>query len=102
MFDAQAKAAAAEGKYPPFPFRGLDGRDYSLPNPQTLTEAQGMMLAAGQVNELIKQIDEGAHEAILAMPMWLSSELATDWLAQAGDEGKEPSPSSETPNGEQP
>lgn len=98
-FDAQAKAAAAEGKYPPFTFRGLDGVEYSLPHPMTLTEHQGGMIASGAVNELIRQLDEKAFDAIQAMPMFISSELATAWLDEVGDEGKADSPSSETPTG---
>lgn len=100
-FDAQAKAAEAQasGKYPPFPFRGLDGADYSLPHPQTLTERQGAMLVSGEVLAVIKEIDEAAHDAIVDMPMFITSDLAESWLAQAGEEGKEPALSSETPTG---
>lgn len=101
MFDAQAKAAeaAAEKKYPPFQFRGMDGAEYQLPHPDTLTERQGGLLAEGKVLDVIKEIDEATHDAIVDMPVFITSELAQVWLSGAGEEGKELSPSSDSPSG---
>lgn len=104
MFDAQAKAAEAQQskKYPPFQFRGLDGAEYQLPHPDTLTERQGALLAEGKVLDVIREIDEATHDAIVDMPVFITSELAEVWLSGAGEEGKEPAPSSETPSGAAP
>lgn len=100
-FDAQAVAAAVEGKYAPFTFRGLDGVEYTLPHPQVLTERQGGMISAGLVKDVIREVDEAAFDAVEAMPMFVAAELATAWLEQLGDEGKAESPSSETPAGDE-
>ena len=101
VFDAQAKVAAAEGKYDPFTFRGLDGAEYTLPHPQTLTERHGGMIGAGGVKDVIRELDEKAFDAVEAMPMFVASELATAWLEALGDEGKADSPPSQTPGGDE-
>lgn len=99
MFDAQAEAKAAEGKYLPFTFRGLDGTEYSLPHPVTLTERQGGLIAAGEVKAVIREIDEKAFDAVEAMPIHISGKFATAWLELLEEQGKADSPSSEITDG---
>lgn len=103
MFDVQAEIAAAEGKYPPFTFRGLDGNEYSLPHAMTLTEHQGELIAAGELKAVMGEfLDEAGLAAVDAMPIFVATKFVEAWLSQAGDEGKEQSPSSETPSGDVP
>lgn len=98
MFDAQAALEEA-GDFAPFSFVGLDGENYTLPNPLTLTERQAARINRGEIKELVAEIAPEAWSAIEEMPIHVSQKLAEAWLEGAGESGKSPRPSRRTNGG---
>lgn len=112
VFDARVEAEAAKVAYPPYPFVGLDGEAYELPNPYLLTtaemkEALGIESAGDLENvnpiEVVEKLaGTGTWAAIEAMPASVQARLIEAWndhcQATIGDDesGKEPPQSSPT------
>jgi len=95
-FDALAAAEAGVGDYPAFDFIGLDGKTYSLPHPLTLTERQVSRIREGQFDVVLGEVSAEAADAIQNMPVFVSSQLAEEWMGSAGEAGKSPAPSRAT------
>jgi hypothetical protein len=101
-FDARVEAEKAAEDYAPFPFTGLDGKEYSLPHPLTLTTGQSEKLMKAQKKgddeamlALFDTLAPDALEAIRDMPSAVTAKLFEKWRAGLGDLGKsggEPSP----------
>ncbi|MEU2180115.1 hypothetical protein [Streptomyces thermolilacinus] len=91
-FDARKVIPSAR----PFPFVGLDGETYKLPNINTLTGEQSRRLKGGDESVLAEIADPDAYEAIEAMPLGVQAQLAHAWIEHGGQPGKAGSPSSRT------
>lgn len=96
-FDARIKAEELKNSVRSFYFLDLEGAQWELPNTQLLTGTQVTRLMGGDADELMKEINAGAYEAIQRMPMGVGEELAMAWIEHGGDTGKEDAESPETP-----
>ncbi|WP_171110637.1 MULTISPECIES: hypothetical protein [unclassified Streptomyces] len=93
VFDARKVVPSRE----PFPFIGMDGQRYELPNINTLTGEQMNRLQGGDESVMEEIADEDALDAIEAMPLAARMQLAQAWAVHGGRPGKAASPSSRTP-----
>lgn len=93
VFDA--RQAAEKASWDPFPFIGLDGETYQLPNVASMTGAQTTRFNAGDASVLEEVADPDSYAALMALPNGVAEQLATEWLSH-GRAGKGPSPSSAT------
>lgn len=100
VFDARAAAESAEAKYKPWPFVGLDGETYELPNMLMVDAGMQRQVQAGEItqDEFLEQVAPEAWKAIQAMPLGVQFELVREWQGQIAGEvdevGKELSPPS--------
>jgi hypothetical protein len=94
VFDARAAVAQAEVEYPPFPFIGLDGQTYHLPNPLMLHSGDQVAVLEAQANASPESAElalrtlfgEKAPEALAAMdamPSIVVARLMEAWNRQA-------------------
>lgn len=92
-FDAREAVAAAEQEYPAFPFIGLDGKDYELPNPYMIEPAkvrimldldEGSDLEGVDQMEIAKQLMPDAWEAMDKMPVLVQRQLVQEWQKHCG------------------
>lgn len=83
-----ARKLAAELPDEPFPFIGMDGETYQLPNAATLTGAQAHRMQAGDDDVLEEIADPDVYEALMAMPVKLSGPLAQAWIEHGRAAGK--------------
>jgi hypothetical protein len=99
VFDARAEATAAEEAYPPYPFIGMDGEVYHLPNPLMLRAGDQLAVIQAQaandpeaaelaLRALLAQETPEALEAMDAMPSVVVGKLMLAWRL-AGQEGVE-------------
>jgi hypothetical protein len=96
VFDAREAAQADE--YPPFVFTGLDGTEYELPHPNTLTTGQALQLQEAETEaEMFRLFESLAPEATAAikdMPTYVTEKLIVAWQEEAGETGKSRGPRS--------
>lgn len=96
-FDAREVAAAVdEATYPPFPFIGLDGQTYQLPNAMTMTERQASAVRNGDETAARALLGDEAWEALADLPLHVSQALGEAWFGEMGEAGKSPGPSRAT------
>lgn len=83
MFDAQQHAA--DLKLEPFPFRGMDGEIYELPNLKSLNINHADRVMAGDFFEVIDEagVDAAAIAQIRTMPVGILEPLIKAWIAAA-------------------
>jgi hypothetical protein len=93
VFDA--RQAAETASWEPFPFIGLDGETYQLPNVASMTGAQTTRFNAGDATVMEEIADPDAYAALMSLPNGVAEQLAKEWL-NYGRAGKEPSRSSAT------
>lgn len=94
VFDARKLAESAS--WAPFPFIGLDGKEYVLPNVASMTGAQTARFNRGDATVMEEIADPEAYAALQALPNGIAEQLASEWLNH-GAAGKERSPSSTRP-----
>lgn len=94
VFDARKLAADLPDD--PFQFVGMDGETYELPNSSRLTGAQAQRFKDGDDSVLQDVADPDTYQAIMAMPVTLTENLAAAWIRH-GRRGKEAGPSSPRP-----
>ena len=102
IFDARAKTEAAEAEYLPFPFTGMDGGRYELPNVMLLesgvAKRMNDAMVAGEENKVWALFEaEFPPETVAAMdalPAIVLGQLLDAWKGTVDEEGKDPSPSS--------
>jgi hypothetical protein len=96
MFDAREQADALPTE--PFPFIGMDGVTYELPNASVILGHQAVRLYKGDL-EVIREVGgEEPYDAVMSMPARLHVEIANAWTRHAMESGKEDSPSSRRPS----
>jgi len=94
VFDARAEITAAEEAYPPYPFIGLDGETYHLPNPLMLRAGDQLAVIQAQaandpeaaelaLRTLFTQEVPEALAAMDAMPAVVVGRLMLAWRAAA-------------------
>jgi hypothetical protein len=94
VFDARVAVEKAEVEYPPFPFIGLDGATYHLPNPLMLHSGDQVAVLEAQANAdpeaaelaLRALFEARAPEALAAMdamPSIVVARLMEAWNTQA-------------------
>lgn len=89
-----ARKVAAEQNTEPFPFTGLDGEEYELPNINTLSGGQARRLREGDDTVLEEIADDDTLDAIEEMPVGVQGELSRAWVAHGAKAGKAGSRSS--------
>jgi hypothetical protein len=99
LFDAREHAG--DDEFPPFCFTGMDGSDYELPHPMTLTAGTARKLnqanAGGDeetVFELLGTIAPNAIDALMDLRVGTLAKLMDAWYSAVSDSGKSPSPRS--------
>jgi hypothetical protein len=97
VFDARTAAVELQAACQPFPFVGLDGVHYELPNTQLMTGMQLSRLMQGD-DTVIRELNDEAFHAIREMPTGVGEKLAEAWLEFSGEVGKEPTPSPVPPS----
>lgn len=100
MFDARRAVEAAEAKYKPWPFVGLDGKTYELPHMLMVDAGLQRQVQAGEIDQdqFLQAVAPDAWAAIQEMPVGVQLELVREWQGEAKAEvdelGKELSPPS--------
>ncbi|MFB6948892.1 hypothetical protein ACFV85_14990 [Streptomyces niveus] len=97
-----ARKIAAKQNTDPFPFTGMDGEEYELPNINTLTGEQGKRFRTGDESVLEEIADDDVLDAIDEMPLGVQSELSRAWVMHGGTPGKAASRSSARPRRRKP
>lgn len=95
VFDARAHLTEMKNTHKDFEFFDLEGQVHKLPNIQLLEGTLAARLMGGD-EEVIKEINAAAYEAIVKMPLGVGEALAEAWIDAGGPEGKEESESSST------
>lgn len=111
-FDARAKVAAADERFPPYEWTDLDGKTRYLRSAALIpshlmaiiTDLDGekemdedeAAAAYSEVLDTLQEIslDEESAAALLDLPTFTIGELIGDWLNEAGGAGKSRPPSS--------
>jgi hypothetical protein len=93
VFDA--RQAAETASWEPFPFIGLDGETYQLPNVASMTGAQTERFNKGDASVLEEITGPDTYAALMALPNGVAEDLMRLWQGY-GRAGKGPSPSSAT------
>lgn len=99
MFDA--RQAYADLALEPFPFTGMDGQTYELPNLKELGSGQVVDLYDGNLFEVLEQINVEAETiaAIRAFPLGVSEKFLPAWIAHSeAKPGESPASSRSTAN----
>lgn len=83
MFDA--RQTYADLKLEPFPFTGMDGQAYELPNLKELGSGQVIDLYDGNLFEVLEQIGIEAETiaAIRTFPLGVSEKFLPAWIAHS-------------------
>lgn len=81
-----------------FPFQGVDGEQYELPDIRMFSPRQLQAASRGDLDKLeMALVDNGADpasvEAFMSLPFWRINQLIAEWVQGADAAGK-PSPSS--------
>lgn len=92
VFDVRAAAAVNSDDYPGFEFIGLDGKQYTLPNPLLFTEREVARIRAGDQTPIEERAPE-AFEALQDLPMHVTVKLGEAWWGSAEEAGKSLRPS---------
>lgn len=92
MFDAREAAAVLPNA--PFPFIGMDGETYELPNASVITGAQAERLFTGDLTVIREIGGQVVYDAVMALPARLQVDFANAWTKHSRESGKEDSPSS--------
>lgn len=95
MFDARVESEQQQKDFIPFEFTDMDGAVHTLMNSSLLTGEQITRLLNGD-DSILRNLNEGAYEAIQKMGIGVGEKLAEAWIEHGGTTGKEQSESSET------
>jgi hypothetical protein len=104
-FDAREVDAKLDDAAP-FPFIGVDGADYSLPNPMSLptdlfrriTDAYNAGRDSDLFAELEKLVEPETLDAVCAMRIGTTSQLLAEWLSPLADDVGKSLPPRSQPN----